>query len=260
MLFLLYLVLGACAGVMAGLFGIGGGLIIVPVLIFSFKIQGMSPEVLTHMAVGTSLATMVVTSLSSIKAHQDEGAVQWRIFATLSVGILAGAFLGVYTAVNLSGHVLQKLLGGFAILVSAKMWFGFKVHEGARIPGKSVLVIAGVVIGTVSSMFGIGEGTLSVPFLRRISLTMKQAVGTSAACGFPIAVMGAISNMVLGEKGTELPAMATGYVYWPAFLGIVLTSVLFARIGARIAHGLPAEKLQKMFALFLLVVGMQFLI
>lgn len=260
MLFLLYLILGACAGVMAGLFGIGGGLIIVPVLIFSFKIQGMSPEVLTHMAVGTSLATMVITSLSSIKAHQDEGAVQWRIFATLSVGILTGAFLGVYTAVNLSGHVLQKLLGGFAILVSAKMWFGFKVHEGARIPGKSVLVSAGVVIGSVSSMFGIGGGTLSVPFLRRISLTMKQAVGTSAACGFPIAAMGAFSNMLLGERSTELPVLATGYVYWPAFLGIVLTSVLFARIGARIAHRLPAEKLQRMFAVFLFIVGLQFLI
>ncbi|MBO9481097.1 sulfite exporter TauE/SafE family protein [Salinisphaera sp. G21_0] len=259
MLFLLYLVLGACAGVMAGLFGIGGGLIIVPVLIFSFTVQGMSPEVLSHMAVGTSLATMVVTSLSSIKAHQDAGAVQWAIFVTLSVGILAGAFLGVYTAVNLSGHLLQKLLGVFAILVSAKMWFGFKVYEGVRVPGKSMLVSAGVVIGAVSSMFGIGGGTLSVPLLRRISLTMKQAVGTSAACGFPIAVMGALSNMVLGEKSSGLPALATGYVYWPAFLGVVLTSVLFARIGARIAHGLAADKLQKLFALFLFIVGMQFL-
>ena len=258
MLFLLYLVLGACAGIMAGLFGIGGGLVIVPVLIFSFKIQGMAPDVLTHMAVGTSLATMVVTSLSSIKAHQDKGAVRWRIFATLSVGILAGAFLGVYTAVNLSGHLLQKLLGVFAILVSAKMWFGFRVHEGARVPGAAILASAGVVIGAVSSMFGIGGGTLSVPFLRRISLTMKQAVGTSAACGFPIAVMGALSNMLLGANSPGLPALSTGYVYWPAFLGIVLTSTLFARMGARMAHRLPAERLQKMFALFLFIVGVQF--
>ncbi|MFK0571376.1 sulfite exporter TauE/SafE family protein [Endozoicomonas sp.] len=260
MLFLLYLILGACAGGMAGLFGIGGGLIIVPVLIFSFKIQGMSPEVLTHMAVGTSLATMAITSLSSIKAHQERGAVQWPIFVTLSIGILAGAFLGVYAAINLSGHLLQKLLGVFAILVSVKMWFGFKVHEGARIPGKALLISAGVVIGSVSSMFGIGGGTLSVPFLRRISLTMKQAVGTSAACGFPIAVMGAVSNMVLGEKNPWLPVLATGYIYWPAFLGIVLTSVLFARLGARLSHGLPAEKLQKMFAVFLFFVGGYFLI
>lgn len=260
MLFILYLVLGACAGLMAGLFGIGGGLIIVPVLIFSFKVQGVSPEVLTHMAVGTSLATMVITSLSSIKAHQDEGAVRWPIFVTLSIGILAGAFLGVYMAVNLSGHLLQKLLGVFAILVSAKMWFGFRAREGARVPGKAVLISAGVVIGSVSSMFGIGGGSLSVPFLRRISLTMKQSVGTSAACGFPIALMGAVSNMALGENNPYLPALATGYVYWPAFLGIVLTSVLFARFGARLAHGLPAEKLQKMFAVFLFVVGAQFLV
>ena len=126
-------------------------------------------------------------------------------------------------------------------------------------PGRSMLVCAGVVIGAVSSMFGIGGGTLSVPFLRRISLTMQQAVGTSAACGFPVAVMGALSNMALGEKSSGLPALATGYVYWPAFLGIVLTSVLFARIGARIAHGLPAEKLQRLFGLFLLIIGVQFL-
>lgn len=260
MLFFLYLLLGALAGLLAGLFGIGGGLIIVPVLIFSFKLQGMSPEVFTHMAVGTSLATMVVTSLSSIKAHQEKRAVQWPIFAMLSMGILVGAFLGVYTAVNLSGHVLQKLLGVFALLVSVKMWFGLKTREGAKIPGKAVLMAAGVVIGSVSSMFGIGGGTLSVPFLRRISLAMPQAVATSAACGLPIALMGAVSNMVLGAQNPKLPALATGYVYWPAFLGIILTSMFCARLGARLAHGLPEERLQKLFALFLFIVGVQFIV
>ena len=264
MIFLIYLALGACAGLLAGLFGIGGGLIIVPVLIFSFSMQGMSAEVLTHMAIGTSLATIVITSLSSIKAHHDQGAVKWPVFVILSTGLLAGAFFGVYTAINLSGYVLQKLLGAFAVLVAAKMWFGFKVREGGKIPQKlpekAILISAGAIIGAVSSMFGIGGGTLSVPFLRRINLSMKQAVATSAACGFPIALMGAFSNIALGETSAELPTLATGYVYWPAFLGIVLTSVLFARIGARLAHGLPAEKLQKMFAVFLLLVGGQFLL
>lgn len=258
-LFLLYLLLGACSGLMAGLFGIGGGLLIVPVLIFSFKLQGMSPEVLTHMAVGTSLATMIITSLSSIKAHQKEGAVMWRVFSTLSIGILFGVFLGVYTAVNISGHTLQKLLGVFVILVSVKMLFDIKDRKGANMPGKIVLIGMGAVMSSVSSMFGIGGGVLSVPFLRHISFTMKQSVATSAACGFPIALIGAASNMILGEKNSELPDFATGYVYWPAFLGITLTSVICTQLGAGLAHRLPAEKLQKLFAIFLLIVGSQFL-
>ena len=260
MLFLVYLLLGVVAGVLAGLFGIGGGLIIVPALIFSFKFQGLPPDVLTHMAVATSLATIVVTSLSSARAHHNKGAVQWPVFISLSVGLLGGALLGVYTAVNLSGHLLQKLLGVFALLVSVKMWFGFKVPEGVRVPAKPVLVVAGVVIGSVSGMFGIGGGTLSVPFLRRISLSMQQAVGTSAACSVPIAMMGSLSNIVLGSDNPALPAFTTGYIYWPAFIGIVLTSVLSARLGARLAHGLPAEKLQKMFSVFLFFIGCQFLL
>ena len=245
---------------MAGLFGVGGGLIIVPALIYSFKLQGFAPEVLTHMAVGTSLATMIVTSLSSIKAHQEEHAVQWKLFSILSIGILAGAFLGTYTAASLSGHILQKLFGIFALCVAAKMWFGFKAQEGKKVPGNPLLIAAGLGIGGISSMFGIGGGTLSVPFLRRISLSMQKAVATSAACGLPIAVMGAASNMMLGMGNRQLPEMTTGYVYWPAFVGIVLTSVFLARLGARLAHNLPAEKLQKMFAVLLLVVGSQLLI
>ncbi|WP_067519182.1 sulfite exporter TauE/SafE family protein [Endozoicomonas ascidiicola] len=260
MTILLYLLLGASAGLTAGLFGVGGGLIIVPALIYSFKLQGFAPEVLTHMAVGTSLAAMIVTSLSSIKAHQEEHAVQWKLFSIVSAGILVGAFLGAYTAVNLSGHFLQTLFGIFAIGVSAKMWFGFKVREGGRFPGKPLLVIAGVVIGGISSMFGIGGGTLSVPFLRRIGLTMQKAVATSAACGLPIAVMGSVSNMILGMGNQQLPDMTTGYVYWPAFIGIVVTSVFLARLGARLAHNLPADKLQKLFAILLVVVGVQLVI
>lgn len=242
---------------MAGLFGVGGGLIIVPALIYSFTLQGFAPEVLTHMAVGTSLATIIVTSLSSIKAHQKEHAVQWRLFSILSIGIIAGTVIGTYTTVNLSGYILQKLFGIFALYVGAKMWFGFKTHEGTITPNNSTLVASGIIIGGISSMFGIGGGTLSVPFLRKISLSMQQAVATSAACGLPIAVMGATSNMILGIDNNQLPEMTTGYVYWPAFFGIVLTSVFLAKLGAHLAHNLPAEKLQRVFAVFLLAIGSQ---
>ena len=260
MTFLLYLILGALAGTMAGLFGIGGGLIIVPVLIYSFEAQGLPQEILTHLAVGTSLATIVITSISSVKTHHSKGAVHWGVFAILAIGIMAGSWVGVYTAIKLPGTTLQKLIGIFAVLVAIKMWFGFKATESGRIPGKPALVVAGSIIGWVSSIFGIGGGTLSVPFLRKASLNMAQAVGTSAACGLPIAITGASANMMMGQTNHLLPALSTGYVYWPAFLGIVLTSVLFARFGALMAHKLSADKLQKSFSLLLLVVGCEFLL
>lgn len=260
MIFLSYLVLGALAGTLAGLFGIGGGLVIVPVLVFSFELQGLSPEILTHLAVGTSLATIVVTSMSSVRAHHAKGAVQWPVFTVLAVGIMLGSWLGVYTAIQMAGPTLQKVIGVFAILVATKMWFGFKAQEGDQIPGRPVLVAAGGVIGWASSIFGIGGGTLSVPFLRKCNLNMSQAVATSAACGLPIAVMGAMANMYLGRENELLPSMSTGYVYWPAFLGIVLTSMLFAKFGAHLAHRLPADNLQRLFALLLIVVGTKFLL
>ncbi|OED41773.1 hypothetical protein ACH42_13145 [Endozoicomonas sp. (ex Bugula neritina AB1)] len=260
MTFLLYLVLGAFAGTLAGLFGIGGGLIIVPVLIFSFELQGLSPDILTHLAVGTSLATIVVTSISSLITHHGKGGIQWGVFGILTIGIMIGAWLGVYAAIQLSGVTLQQLIGVFAVLVSLKMWFGFKGSEQTRIPAKSGLVSAGVVIGGVSSIFGIGGGTLTVPFLRRSNINMAQAVGTSAACGLPIAVTGAVANMVMGQGHDLLPSLSTGYVYWPAFLGIVLTSVLFARFGALMAHRLSADRLQKLFAILLMIVGCEFLL
>lgn len=260
MTFLLYLILGGFAGTLAGLFGIGGGLIIVPVLVYSFQAQGLSTEILTHLAVGTSLATIVITSISSVKTHHGKGAVRWPIFAVLSLGIIAGAWAGVYTAIQLSGSTLQRLIGIFVVLVAIKMWFGFKHSETAKIPGKPVLIVAGSIIGWISSIFGIGGGTMSVPFLRKASLSMPHAVGTSAACGLPIAITGAAANMIMGLHNDSLPILSTGYVYWPAFLGIVLTSVLFARFGAQLAHRLPADKLQKSFAILLMLVGCEFLL
>ncbi|AMO55351.1 membrane protein [Endozoicomonas montiporae] len=260
MIFLSYLILGALAGTLAGLFGIGGGLIIVPVLVYSFEIQGLSPDILTHLAVGTSLATIVVTSLSSIRAHHAKGAVRWSIFVLMSAGVLFGAWFGVYTAIHMTGEVLQKAIGVFAILIAMKMWIGFKARDSSLIPSRPTFVSAGIFIGWASSIFGIGGGTLSVPFLRRSNLEMHNAVGTSAACGLPIALMGALANMYMGQGNDLLPAMTTGYVYWPAFLGIVLTSMLFARFGAQLAHHLSTDVLQKLFAVFLLLVGAEFLI
>jgi uncharacterized membrane protein YfcA len=256
----LYLVLGALAGVVAGLFGIGGGLLIVPVLIFSFELQGISDSVLTHMAVATSLATIVITSISSVRAHHQRGAVRWELFRPLGVGILLGAVLGVTTAVQLSGPVLQLTIGVFVLLVALQMALNLKPSAGEARPTTPELGTAGVGIGWASAIFGIGGGTLTVPYLNWRRVAMQQAVATSAACGLPIALMGAATNMALGWGASELPPWSLGYVYLPAFAGIVLASSLTAPVGARLAHSLPQAKLKKVFALFLLAVSLRFIL
>lgn len=256
----LYLLLGALAGVVAGLFGIGGGLLIVPVLIFTFQLQGIDPAVLTHMAVATSLATIVITSISSVRAHQQHGAVRWELFRPLALGILAGAGLGVYTAVQLSGAVLQLALGLFVLLVAMQMALNLKPSAGEPVSGKGELGLAGGLIGWASSIFGIGGGTLTVPYLSWRRVAMQQAVATSAACGLPIALVGALTNVWVGWGRPLLPEWSLGYVYLPAFVGIVMASSLTAPLGARLAHRLPQPVLKKVFAAFLAVVGARFIL
>ncbi len=186
--FLLYIVLGACAGVLAGLFGVGGGLIIVPALVFSFTAHGFGGDVLTQMAVGTSLATIVFTSINSILEHHRRGAVRWPVFAWMTLGILVGSALGALTAAQIKGPLLQKIIGVFAILVALQMVLDLKPKGNREVPGKGGLTLAGAVIGWASAIFGIGGGSLTVPFLSWRSVPMQQAVATSSACGLPIAI------------------------------------------------------------------------
>lgn len=258
--FILYLLLGAAAGVLAGLFGVGGGMIIVPVLVYSFQAQGFAPEVLTHLAVGTSLATIVFTSINSVRAHHQRGAVRWPIFRALTGGILVGAVIGGMTAASLKGPLLQKIIGVFAMLMAVQMGLNLKPKASREVPGKLGLGLAGTVIGWASAIFGIGGGSLTVPFLTWRSVPMPQAVATSAACGLPIAVASALSFMWLGRHAEYLPQWSAGFVYLPALLGIATTSMFFARFGARLAHHLPAHVLKRLFALLLLGVGLNFLL
>ena len=258
--FVLYLALGALAGVLAGLFGVGGGLVIVPVLVFSFTLHGFAPEILTHLAIGTSLATIVFTSINSILAHHRKGAVRWPLVLWMTLGIVVGAALGSLTAEAIQGPMLQKIIGVFAILMAIQMTFELMPKAGGDVPGKPGLSIAGVVIGWASTIFGIGGGSLTVPFLSWRSMPMQQAIGTSAACGLPIAIAGALSFMVVGWQNEQLPEWSLGFVYLPAMVGIAATSMFFARLGANLAHRLSPKLLKRLFALLLLTVGINFLI
>lgn len=257
---LLYLLLGAAAGVLAGLFGVGGGIIIVPVLVLSFTSHGIAPEILTHLAVGTSLATIVFTSINSTLEHHRRGAVRWPLFRWLTLGIVLGTVLGALTAAAIKGEWLQKIIGTFAVIIAIQLALDLKPRASRDVPGKPGLTAAGGVIGWASAIFGIGGGSLTVPFLVWRSVPMQQAVATSAACGLPIAIAGALSFIWTGWGNPQLPEWSLGFVYLPGLLGIALTSMFFARIGARLAHRLPPRLLKRLFALLLFSVGLSFLV
>lgn len=257
---LIYLSLGAAAGLLAGLFGVGGGVIIVPVLIYAFTQQGFSPEFLTHMAVGTSLAVICVSSLSSVRAHHKNRLVLWPVVKSMAPGLMLGVAVGVYTVVHIPGVSLQWIIGIYLLLVALQMGFGIMPARDAVLPDAKVLASVGTVIGWLSAMFGIGGGSLTVPFLCYFGTRMQQAVATSAACGVPIALMGVISNSAIGFGKAGLPAWSLGYIYVPAFLGIALLSAPFAKAGAHLAQRLPARILKRLFAVFLAIIGSSLII
>jgi len=256
---LIYLATGAVAGILAGLLGVGGGLFIVPVLLLILPQVGIDSTHLLTIAIATSLATIVFTSISSVRAHHKKGAVIWNKFFWLSPGLVIGAWLGAFVADWLSKEHLTLFFGCAVILIGLQMFLG-KQPERASSPKKAAYAIAGVFIGTVSSMIGIGGGSLSVPLLHHWNTSMVKAVATSAAGGLPIAMAGTIGFIVSGWNQENLPSLSSGYVYWPAAFGIVISSVFFAPIGAHWAHIVPAKKLKKFFAIFLVTIGIKVLI
>lgn len=257
---LIYLGIGVVAGVLAGLLGVGGGLVIVPALVIAFGILEVPESVLMHLAVGTSLSTIVVTSIASIRAHHQRGAVRWADFRSLTPGIIVGALAGAAIAGWLPGDSLRTLFGLFALTVAAQMGFGLKPAPHRQLPGPLGMNGAGGLIGLVSAVVGIGGGSMTVPFLSWCNIPVRQAVATSAACGLPIAAAGAFGFVVTGWGKADLPDLSSGFVYWPAFAGIVATSMLFAGVGAKLAHTLPTGALKKVFALFLCGIGLHLLL
>lgn len=251
--------LGAFAGTIAGLFGVGGGLIFVPVLAVIFKYQGIANDIIMHLAIGTSLTIIIPTSISSVTAHHRQGAVLWPVFLQLSPGILIGAFIAAYIADQISSDVLKMGVAVFALVVAVKTFLDVKPKPQRELPGRAGMALTGSIIGMVSALIGIGGGTLMTPFLLWCNKTIRNAIATSAACGLPIAVAGAAGYMKTGLDATLLPEWSTGYVYWPAFVGVTLASVLFAPLGARLTHRLPMNILKKCFALLLAVIGLRLL-
>lgn len=248
------------AGLLAGLLGVGGGLIIVPVLAALFIQQGIASDIIMHLALGTSLASIVFTSLSSIRAHQQRGAILWPQFRQLTPGILLGAAVGGWLAGMMTTAWLKPLFAVFELGVALHLLLSIETHAHRALPGTIKMTAAGSTIGVVSSLVGIGGGTLTVPLLIWHSVALRQAIATSAACGLPIALAGSISYIVIGWQHALLPEHSLGYVHLPALLGIATSSILFAPLGAKLAHNLPVAILKKIFGGFLLLLAVKLLL
>ena len=217
---LLYLLLGCFSGFVAGLFGIGGGMVIVPVLVFSFQAQGLSPTILTHLAIGTSLATIIVTSISAVLAHHQRGAVLWPVVKKLAIGLLIGSLIGAQIAHAIPARQLEIIIGCFALLTAAQMFTGYKGKLGdIPLPKTAGLATAGGGIGIASAIFGIGGGTFTVPYLTVHGVGMANAVASASACGLPIAFAGA------GDANWLMPGSA-----FPAWLIDKIVVLLRGRI------------------------------
>jgi uncharacterized membrane protein YfcA len=255
-----YILLGAVAGLIAGIFGLGGGIIIVPTLIFTFSYLHFSPEVLTHLAVGTSLSTILFTSLSAIHVHHKKLAINWVLAFKLSLGMLLGGLIGAYFAEMVSGDLLQKIFAIYSLTVAIQMWYSWQPKGVLVLPKKAGLALLGSLIGFVSGLFGIAGGSLVVPILMLYRIKITEAIATSAATGFPIALSGSIGYLLTGLGNNALPEYSIGYIYFPATLGIIISSTVFAKVGAKLAHSLPADQLKKAFSIVLLLVAIKLLL
>jgi len=254
-----YIIIGAATGLLAGLFGVGGGLIIVPALTFLFTIRGLPEPIILHLALGTSLACIMFTSISSLRAHHGKGAVNWQVVRRISPGILVGTFLGAFLAAQLSTRFLKGVFVVFIYYVALQMFLNTKPAPTRQLPGNSAMFGAGTLIGGISSLVGIGGGSMSVPFLVWCNVPMHSAIGTSAAIGFPIALSGTVGYLVNGLHVAGLPSPSLGFVYLPPVIGISVASILTAPLGAMLAHSLPVARLRIVFALLLFAMGTKML-
>jgi uncharacterized membrane protein YfcA len=250
-----FLALGAFVGFLAGLLGIGGGFTMVPVLVEVFAREGIGTAHLLPLAIGTSAGSIVFTAFVSAYAHHKRGAVLWHIVGAMAPGLVLGSLLGPQIASALPMRVMAAIFGSFTWFTAAKMIWAKSTVATRQLPGKSAMFVAGAVIGIVAGMVGTGGAFLAVPFMTRCNVKLHNAVATSAAIGWPVAVASAIGYVFAGWHAADLPALSLGYVYLPALAGIVVTSMLFAPLGARVAHAWPVARLRNAFAILLCVLG-----
>ena len=260
-IWLMYCLLGGVSGLLAGLLGVGGGVIIVPALGVLFALQQFPPDQVQHLVVGTSLASIMFTSLSSMKAHHERECVDWSIVRRMAPAIVIGTLSGAWLASQVSTRFLQWLFVAFLFSLAAQMLMKESVQPAHKQSKHTLaMTLVGGLIGGLSSMVGIGGGSMVVPFLSWCNVAMRTAIGTSSAIGVFIALSGTVGSVVFANSDAALPKFSLGYVYLPALVGIAVCSMLTAPVGAKLAHRLPVPVLKRGFALLLLVIGTKLLI
>lgn len=257
---LAYLLLGTIVGFFAGLLGIGGGLIMVPVLAVIFGAQEFPPDRILHLALGTTMATIVFTSASSLRAHHAHGAVKWRVVKYITPGIIVGT-LGGATLVNaLPSRILSIIFVAFIYFAATQMLLKITPKPSRDLPGRAGMLGAGAVIGAISSFVAIGGGVLTVPFLSWCNVKLQHAIGTAAAVGFPIAVAGTIGYIANGLAQSQmLPSHSLGYVYLPALGWMVIATMITAPLGAKVTHIVQTRTLRRIFVVLLYLLATRML-
>lgn len=252
---------GAFAGLMAGILGIGGGMVVVPALAFIFHHHHLIPDhLIMHVAAGTSLAVMLITSQASVRAHYRLGEILWPIYQRLWPGIVIGAVLGAVFADLLPSHWLKVIFGVFLLVVAVKMFLDRHVTRPRQFPRPWVHHLISGLIGMKSGLLGVGGGALIIPYLTYCGVSLRKIAAISGLCTMTVAVVGSLAFMLTGRNEPGLPAYSIGYVYWPAAFWIAIPSALFAPIGARLTYVLPVQQLKNAFIVFLLLAALDMLV
>ncbi|OGA17849.1 MAG: hypothetical protein A3I63_06805 [Betaproteobacteria bacterium RIFCSPLOWO2_02_FULL_66_14] len=254
-----YLLTGAAVGFLAGLLGIGGGMVMVPALVFIFTAKGFPVAQIMHLSLATGIATIVFTSIASVRAHHAHGGVDWPIARAMAPGIVAGSFAAALIAGFVPTRTLAVFFTGFLFFAATQMLFHRQPKATRGLPRTAGLFAIGTAIGGLSSLLAAGGAFLSIPFLTWCNVPLRRAIGTAAAIGFPIAVAGSAGYVLQGLRLGGLPAGSLGFVYLPALALIVATSMLVAPWGARQAHRLPIGRLRTVFAFMLYALGARML-
>lgn len=251
--------LGAFAGIMAGLLGIGGGLVVVPGLAFLLQYSTIPSSHLMQVAEGTSLAIMIPTTIRALFAHLKHKAEVWPVFKRMLASVIIGALAGAVLAHVVNSNVLRILFGFFVLYMAFRLWFVIQPKPQQQLPGPVGMNIFGFIVGAKSGLLGIGGGVLTIPFLTHWNVRMQDAVAISNAVSFTVSIIGTASFIISGLMVAGLPAWTTGYVYWPAWLPVSILSLFFAPMGVKLSHILSVKVLKRIFAVFLLIVAIQML-
>ncbi|SFL29098.1 Uncharacterized membrane protein YfcA [Nitrosomonas aestuarii] len=256
---LLYILLGSFVGFMAGLLGIGGSGILVPLLVLIFRCQGVGVDNVVHLALGTSLACMIISSTASVHAHAFRGTIVWKVFYGMAPGIIVGAFLATFIAARVNSSYFAEFFALFMALIAVQMFLNWQPKASPKPAKLRGLFLAGTGIGSISAIAAVGGGFLTVTYLSYKNVDMKKAIGTSAAIGFSIAIAGTVGYMISGWSKTSSDPYTFGFIYVPAFLVISIASSIAAPYGASCSHSLPEVHLKKIFAVISLVLSIKML-